>query len=330
MAPPGWSLRVGLTAALGVVLAVLAAIALGLADPWWAAISAWMVWTPDRRALLDRAAQRVAGTLAGAVSGYVLAEAAAGQAGLQAVLLFAVGAIGTRLRFTAGRFAYGWFYLAITMTLVLVQSLSGSGALEAFAVARCLEILCGVVVATLVDAVLGRAPPEGPLPPAAAWPAAEVARAALVGGCAMVLVPLLWRLFELPSVVQMAVTALVLVDRDLLAQRLRAGQRIRGGLAGAALGLGLLGLGLNSLPIWLTALGGGLVLFSPRHHGGGPEAYVGTQGGLALIMALVSGSGPPATVVPALGRLAGILLGVALVAALSAVLAKRSEPRAPA
>jgi hypothetical protein len=42
MAVPARHARMGLISALGVVLAVLAAIRLGLEDPWWAAISAWI------------------------------------------------------------------------------------------------------------------------------------------------------------------------------------------------------------------------------------------------------------------------------------------------
>ena len=42
----GWTVRQGLTTATGVVVAVLAALLLGLQDPWWSAISAWVVAAP--------------------------------------------------------------------------------------------------------------------------------------------------------------------------------------------------------------------------------------------------------------------------------------------
>jgi uncharacterized membrane protein YccC len=223
------------------------------------------------------------------------------------------------------RFSFGWFYAAITAALVLMQSLTAPDDLEAFARARCLEIICGVVAVMLVDAVLGA--PPGEAAAVAPPPPADVARVAVVGGLLLVLVPLLWSLLALPAGVQMAISALVLVDHDIGSQRVRAAQRVLGCAAGGGLGLGLLAFGLDVFPIWVAALGGGLFVFSRLHHGGGPQAYVDTQGGVALIMALVVGSGPPDTLVPVLNRLAGILLGVGLVVGLGVVFARpRAQP----
>lgn len=324
MIAPGGLTRTGLVGALGVVLAVLVALRLGLADPWWAAISAWIVSNPDRRQLLSKAAQRTGGTLLGALGGLAASAASAGQPGLQAVLLFGIGAFGTRARFGPSRFAYGWFYAAITATLVLVQSLGSAGDLDAYARARCLEIVCGVVVATFCDAVLGR-PPDAAAAAAGGLPAAELDRLALVGGLVLALVPLLWAQLELPSVVQGAVTALVVLDRDIGAARVRGTQRMLGCALGGALGALLLALGPDALSLWLAAFGGGLLVLARLHHGGGPGAYVGTQGGVALIMAMASGNGPPETLQPALDRLAGVLLGTALVIGVSLLLANRSR-----
>src|SRR4051794_15882859 len=75
-------------------------------------------------------------------------------------------------------------------------------------------------------------------------------------------------------------------------------------------------------PAW----GGALLLFGRLHHGGAPRAYIGTQGGVALIMVMVSGRGPPETLVPALERLAGATLGTALVIGLSLLLASQTGP----
>jgi uncharacterized membrane protein YccC len=328
MAAPAWHARMGLISALGVVLAVLAAIRLGLEDPWWAAISAWIVSNPDRHALLDKALQRAAGTLAGVSAGYVAAGAAAGLPVMQAILLFAVGALGTWKRFAAPRWNYAWFYAAVTAAVVLVQSLAASGDLYAFAHWRAYEILCGVAAATLVDAILGGGGPQGATSPpapavAAAGPGPEIARVALVGGSLLVLVPLLWSLFDLPAVTQIAVSALVVLDRDAGGMGLRGSQRLLGCLAGGAYGLAALGGGLDVFPVWLAALGGGGLLFSTLHHGGGPKAYVGTQGGVAVIMTLVTGSGPPDSLLPVLDRLAGITLGVGLLVLLSRMFTPR-------
>jgi uncharacterized membrane protein YccC len=55
-----------------VTLAVLACHALGLADSWWAAISAFTVMQAGWRATLARAGLRVLGTVAGASLGWLL------------------------------------------------------------------------------------------------------------------------------------------------------------------------------------------------------------------------------------------------------------------
>ena len=325
MTGPGALTRAGLVGALGVALSVLVAIRLGLEDPWWAAISAWVVSSPDHRQVLAKGVQRVAGTILGAAVGYVAAGLAAGLPAMQAILLFATGTFGTRERFGAPHFAYAWFYGAITAMLVLVQSLGQPGDLDAFARARCLEILCGVVVATLCEVVLGTPPVEAAAAGAASAPPANLARLSLIGGLVLVLVPLLWALLDLPSVVQMAVSALVVLDRDVGSAEMRGGQRLAGCAAGGVLGAGLLALGLDALPLWLAAFGGGLLVFGRLHHGGGPRAYIGTQGGVALIMVMVSGRGSPDTLLPALERLTGVMLGTGLIVGLSLLLVPRPE-----
>jgi uncharacterized membrane protein YccC len=314
--------RAGLAAALGVVLAVLLAVRLGLDDPWWAAISAWIVSGPDRRAVLAKGGQRIAGTLLGAGGGYLVAGLAAGQPWLQAILLFALGAFGTRQRFGARRFAIAWFYAAVTALLVLMQSLGAPGDLDAFARARCLEILCGVLVATLCELALV-APAAAPRSPAPAAPPADAGRLALIGGLVLLLVPLAWALLDLPAATQMAVSAFILIDRDLGTQQARARQRLLGCGMGGLLGLLVMGLGADALLPWAVGLGGGLLLFARLHHGGGPQAYIGTQGGVALIMTMVSGTGPPDSLVPALQRLAGIGCGTLLLLLVSRSLLPR-------
>jgi hypothetical protein len=64
---------------------------------------------------------------------------------------------------------------------------------------------------------------------------------------------------------------------------------------------------------------GGIFLFSLLHHSVSRWAYVGTQGGVALIIALVSGFGPPDSILPAVNRIAGMLCGVGVLLCVSFV-----------
>ena len=66
------------------------------------------------------------------------------------------------------------------------------------------------------------------------------------------------------------------------------------------------------------------------HLGSGPSAYVGTQGGLAVIIALVAGTTPPESIVPVAGRLAGATLGVVILMLVTQLVLRTLRRRAAA
>ncbi|MDB5416026.1 MAG: hypothetical protein JWR10_4361 [Rubritepida sp.] len=324
----GWSARQGLITAAGVVLALLVALRLGLDDPWWAALSAWVVANQDRHSLWSKAAQRALGTALGLGLGLVLAAATAGIPTLLLLALFAVGAAGARGRFASAH-GYAWLYAGVTATMVLMQAASTPVGLLAFAQWRMIEITVGVLAATLIGTMFAVEPaahPAGtPHPPSA------LGRLTLAGGMLPVLVLLVWQALDLPAVVQMAATSMVLLDRDVGSVQVRARQRLFGCLLGGVCGLAVvLGLDLATLPLWLATIGGGLFLFSILHQGGGPSAYVGTQAGVAWVMTMVSGRGPPALLLPVLDRLMGITLGVCLILVVAALVAPARPACEPA
>ena len=139
----------------------------------------------------------------------------------------------------------------------------------------------------------------------------------------------LWSSFDTPSLPQALASTLVLADRDLAAIRSRARQRLIGCALGAIAGLAALSLEVDALPVYLVLLFAGIFYFSRLHHGGGAQSYIGTQGGVAFITAMVTGSGPTADVWPVIGRLAGIFMGVVLMVSVSFVLAAARASRFP-
>lgn len=308
----GWTARQGLTTATGVVVAVLVALLLGLQDPWWSAISAWVVATPDRHQLLAKSMQRVVGTLLGLITALVLAVLSSGQPALLLLSLFCVGAVGARARQVAPT-PYAWLLGAVTATMVLVQTAVTPSGLFEFAMTRTAEIVTGVICAALVALVIMPAGMTAPAAPVAVASANELATVTLTGGLVLVAVLLLWQCFDLPQPMQMAISALVVLDRDPGALGHRGRQRVLGCALGGLYGLAAMTLGGASPVLWLGVLGLGLFLFSVLHHGGGPSAYVGTQGGLAVIITLVSGPAPPASILPVVERLTGATLGVVAV-----------------
>lgn len=322
-----WTARHGLTAAAGVVGAVLAALLMGLPDPWWAAISAWVLAGPDRHQMLVKAGQRVIGTVLGLVVGLLAAGLSRDQPVLLLLFLFCIGAVGTYARQMAGA-PYAWVLGAITATIVVVQAAASPAGLFEFALNRTAEILTGVASASLA-ALLILPAASGAAAATPAPPTPEQLRVmTLVGGLVGVVVLLLWSAFDLPQPLQMAISALVVLDRDLGTLSHRGRQRALGCLLGGVYGLVAITLSDGSLVLWLGMLGIGIFLFSVLHQGGGPSAYVGTQGGLGVIVSLVVGAAPPASIIPAAERLTGVALGVATLVLVSVLVTRALRPRA--
>ena len=325
-----WTARTGLVTVAAVLLSVLAAMAAGLSDPWWAAITAWRVADTKAAVALVRGVHRVIGTLAGAAFGFLAFGLVTDMPVAQALLIFAAAAICTRQRFASTRWGYAWVMAGITTVLVMVQGLQDPAGLFDFAEARVEEILCGVVVASAVVILLGGEGAGNLTGTAPAVPKTEgLDRVALLGGCAALGVVILWDIFDLPAVVQMAVGAVVVIDRDIIALRKKGGQRLFGCLLGGLYGVLMAGIGLDSFVLWATALGVGVFLFSRTAMGGGPDAYIGFQGGFAVLTTLIVGDGPPSTLVPIIERFAGNGVAVALLVVLSFALAHREDPPPP-
>ncbi|MFG1346781.1 hypothetical protein V5F59_17975 [Xanthobacter autotrophicus DSM 431] len=97
----------------------------------------------------------------------------------------------------------------------------------------------------------------------------------------------IWSWFLIPSMPQAVGSTLAVLDRDFASVKVRARQRFLGCALGA-------GLGLDALPVYATVLFAG-IFFSRLHNGGGPQSYIGTQGGIAFITAMVTGAGPPSS-----------------------------------
>ncbi len=316
----GWSARQGGLTAGSVTLAVVAGAALGLQDLWWAAISAWVVSNPDLSALWRKLGMRLAGTACGLAFGYVIAQAVADRPPYQALGLFVSAAVGCYLRFS-DRYGYAWFYGALTIAIMIAVSVLTPAEVFSFAQFRLIEIALGVFASAFVHDLFGAGGGPAATAEAIAPPSRELTEVGLVAGLSVLAMTLLWSQFDTPSLPQALASTLVLADRDLAAIRSRARQRLIGCALGVIAGFVALSLPLDALPVYLIVLFAGAFCFSRLHHGGGRQSYIGTQGGVAYITAMVTGDGPTADMWPVIGRLAGIFLGVALMVSVSFVLA---------
>jgi uncharacterized membrane protein YccC len=321
-------LHVGAITALACWLAAVLAFALHLDDPWWAVISAWIVANPERHALLEKAANRILGTVIGCVAGYWVALWAEGRPVLQTAAMFVLAAVGVYGRFRSAQ-SYAWIIGAVGGLSILSTSLETPGEIYHLAWFRTCEVICGVVAATVIELLLYRqnSPIDSKTAPAkspdkAFAPTVDRAtalRLATIGGVATMLIPILWSRLYLPSLSQIVITSLVVLDRDAASTHFRALLRILGCLVGGAFGLLTILFGTDSFLTWSVMLVGGIFLFSLLHHSVSRWAYVGTQGGVAFIIALVSGFGPPDSILPAVNRIAGMLCGVGVLLCVSFV-----------
>ena len=310
--------------ALATTLAVLVALALHLDNPWWAGISGVVLVQSDRAATLARSIDRVIGTTIGATVGYFGAGLVADHLAFLAV---AAGSTAFAI-YAQERAEHGYAFLlsGITIVLIMFGALAAPGKAFDLAVYRGLEILVGVAVACAVDYAL--APPAA-LAAVLARPGIfatpidrDLVAIAVIGGIAIALIPLVWEALQLPGLGQTPITAFIIVVALRQQPGWRALTRLVGCLLGGAWGLAAMHFVGDSFVLWLLALFVGLYLAAHINQGGGDAAYVGMQGGIAIVIAMVQGQAASSDIAPAINRLVGIFGGVIVVSICQPLLAR--------
>lgn len=334
--------RQGLVAAVSTILATTLALMLELQSPWWAAISGFMSLMSTGSGSVRRAVLRLTGTIAGAVLGFVMARWLPYD--IFAFYLFLGGAtmLGV-LAMQVSPHGLAWLFLTITSILVLLMSLNDPQLAFEIACNRVLEVGVGVASAIVTAKLLqdwhAEPPPVAPgwrhlL--GAQWPAVlHGLRAAI----AVVAVMLVWVLFDLPEVTEMAITVAVVMSAPVIAgtnldTRHAVAQRsifrFIGCLLGGVLALGILALEITSFPWWLATLGAGVWLCMHVQVGRHGVGYVGTQAGMVFIITLVQGASPPESIMPGIERFVGIVGGLAILLVVSLLIWPTEEERAQA
>jgi uncharacterized membrane protein YccC len=297
-------------------------------NPWWAVISAWVISGTDLHQSSLKALMRVAGTLGGYFVGLISASITEGDPVWQAMALFLIGAISMPMRYRS-RFPYAWIIGSATAFILLAVDLTDPGSIYDTGQYRLYEIISGVVAAWLCARLLR------PLLGLSADPKetktlsaksltdlapSEIRNLVMIGGLAPVIIALIWSWLNLPSLVQAIVTSVVTLDRNVANAQIRVTQRILGCLIGGSIGLVAAEFATSSFFEWYLVLFGGIFVFSRLHLSSGAFSYVGTQAGVAFILAVVTGNNPPDTIGPVIGRIAGMTGGVLVVGGLCFVL----------
>jgi uncharacterized membrane protein YccC len=307
--------RAALRTALASVASMLAAQALHLDDPWWAGITGFVLIQRDAGATFLRSIDRAAGTIVGAIIGYFTAGTIQDHLTFQ-VLVASCAAFSI---YGQERAEHGYAVLlaGVTVILILFGSLAEPGQALNLSVYRTLEILVGIAVTCVVD--YGLAAPAAPVPAAAKpgiWSVPvdrDLLVAAITGGIAIALIPLVWESLQLPGLGQTPITAFIILTSLRQEPFWKALTRLSGCILGGAYGLGMMHFVGDSFLPWITALFIGIFVCGHIFRGGGDTAYVGMQAGFPIIMAMVQGSAASENILPAVDRVVGVVGGVLVV-----------------
>ena len=351
-----WSGRRGqeaAEAAASVTLALLAALALHSDEPWWAAISAFMVTRAAPRIAVTRGILRIAGSIMGAGAALVVLRLFVYQSLPFLFALFLLSCIGL-FGFVCSRHAYAWLIGAVTAALILLMTFDQPQQAFAVAVDRVADVVIGTAASLVVCALMPAPADSGTAPPPIAFwrrdygvllrrwlpPNAPLVLHACRGGLAVMLMPALADWIAPITPVAMGVTVVIVMgipttaifERDNRAIIERATHRLVGCLLGALAGLACLALVGSDFLLWVALIAAGMWLCSQIQTGGAGVSYVGTQAMFAYLTTMVQGQGPPQTIAPGFERLVGVMGGLAVLyvvtLALSLIPLPRPAPRA--
>jgi uncharacterized membrane protein YccC len=335
-------------ATASVTLAILGALALHSGEPWWAAITAFMVTRASPSLALSRGIMRIAGSVAGAVIALAVLRLFVYQSLPFCLSLFLISCIGL-FGFVCSRFGYAWLVGTVTACLVMLMSLDQPQ--EAFntAVNRVAEVIIGTVASLIVTGLSPRladaraAAAAGLLdpPPLAFWRrryGAELLRwlpgkepllwHACRGGLTVMLMPALadWLAPESPVtigitvVMVMSIPTTAILESNSRAIIERAAHRLIGCLIGALVGLACLAFIGSDFLLWISLIPPGIWLCSQIQTGTTGISYIGTQAMFAYVMSMVQGQGPPDSIAPGFNRLVGVMGGLSILFVVTLVL----------
>ena len=346
------------------VLSVLLAVTLsfmrfGLDDAYWAAFAAFMVLRAGTGETIFRGFLRIVGTVVGGLTGWALAGLAANRAELMLLAMMSIAFVST-FQFAVSPYFYAWMFFGLTAELVLTLTLASPQGIFLFVTVRVAEVAIGVtacVIASLIFKLIWPVPNPAPAAatgtsqkPLPLWrglfdedwlaehrlPLTHAAR----GAVAFAVLFLFWRVTELTSFVDSAVTSFMVLlvpgvavrqGKDI-AMTNRGAQRLVGCALGGGFALAALSLFKDSFPLWLVALVAGVWIAAWVQNGTQGVSYAGSQFALALFVTMVQSNGPPENLLPAWLRFQGVLIGafvLCLVQGLWPLPAPESPKRVP-
>lgn len=136
------------------ILAMAAATAFSIANPWWAAMAVWMIGQPTRGLLLERSLMQLLGTLAGGLAAVGLAALTDGAPALLLTALCVwLGLCCGASNLLRHQRAYGAALCGLTTAVIVVLTVGTPLDTAAFATARMLDNMIGITASLLVIAL---------------------------------------------------------------------------------------------------------------------------------------------------------------------------------
>jgi uncharacterized membrane protein YccC len=309
---------------LSVLLAIVLGHLVGAINISWAAFSGYMVMRGHVSESFRRGVLRILGTILGAALAVAIYPFVAENPFTLSATLALIGWCSLYGALTH-RHAYGFLFIGLTFSMVVLGYPQNWIDLLGFARSRILEVLAGTTACVLVSmastlTLRQRWPADlRPSPAIAGWHA-DAARHAAQGALAMAVLPVVHVLWRLPELGQAAVAImavmLVPVSRiggsGLLPVSRRMMLRVAGCAFGAALAAVILLIARGSADILIAGALFGVMLGRHIENSTSPIAYGGTQFTLAMLIALVPDSYVAPDPEAGIARLAGTVLGIAL------------------
>jgi uncharacterized membrane protein YccC len=322
--------RLAVAAAFAVGAAILLALMLRLQDVYWAGISAFVCIQASQPQSVRKGLHRILGTVVGAALALLLFPLVAFNHAATMLLLFCAGSLAI-LGSLVSRYSYAWLLGGITTLMVVLGALDDPLQTLNLAFYRSSEIILGTCVALATAKTV--LPPGTSIAPAApGWASLLDTNWYMLGhavrtGIAVALVPVIWRIFELPALSQMAISigAVMAVpvltgnaEEDRRAVVERSAQRLLGCLVGGGIGLLVLITPLASLFwTWLLLLMVGAAIGVEMQTGRHGVQTIGIQAEIAFILTMTQGWGPAVSLLPAIDRVAGMMGAIALLLAVN-------------
>ncbi|MEM9105514.1 MAG: FUSC family protein [Pseudomonadota bacterium] len=321
--------RLAVVSATSVCLASIAAFAMDLGAPWWAAISAWIVAHADTERWWAKSTQRVFASILGSFGGYQLMIWTESDPFLQALCIFSLGTIGIYKRLTSPEYSYAWLLGTLTALVVMLSGIEDISSLYDKAVERAVEVSVGVIVAGMVTGIFAqwKQPKKPPAQPQSSssddYPIDRQAYfwiLAIAGGISLTLAPVISGLFQLPGLTQFAITIGVCLNGQSYQIRHVGHQRVLGCLLGGIAGIILLGLSIQSLILFELLIFAFIFVISGVHYGDPRRSAIGTQAGVAFMISALAASGPVEGIQPVVDRLVGMLCALVILTLITLIL----------